>query len=363
MKQLKEYGRMDHIIADAAYRFIDARQIGVVAGSHGLTVGANVIYKDKKETPLKQSLLDRWEFEPHTRDPRELGSFWGLAVSLCTMNARRVRVTDLLGLESVIGLLTTFTWSDEAWDPIEAKPRSKIRDRYIEAVHSADPYALADMWEQNPAWRSELGSALLVCLKILSKTGFDPNQEEFHILWKMPQFRGPRRVILKVKDQSWIRFLNDSTHSMTMAVIVEDSLGQSSVCGNDRHQWFKQPSLLETSICFNTELELFRRLRTKPASRDPCQWFWGDHSRRWPRIWDISRMKEGGLIWISAKTRLKIIDCIGKWGLLLKWDPVKRDIIRQVIGWKPAERVSHWEYTNDDEEDWKVRPISVHITS
>ncbi|KAL8875401.1 MAG: hypothetical protein Q9198_006238, partial [Flavoplaca austrocitrina] len=143
-KQLKENGRVDHIIADSAYRFINARQIGVVAGSHGLTIGANVIYKDKKETPLKQSLLDRWEFEPHTRDPRELGSFWGLAVSLCTMNARRVRVTDLLGLESVIGLLTAFTWSDEAWDPVEAKPQSKMRDRYIDAVHSADPYALAN---------------------------------------------------------------------------------------------------------------------------------------------------------------------------------------------------------------------------
>ena len=354
---------MDHIIADSAYRFINARQIGVVAGSHGLTIGANVIYKDKKETPLKQSLLDRWEFEPHTRDPRELGNFWGLAVSLCTLNARRVRVTDLLGLESVISLLNAFTWSDEAWDPVEAKPRSKIRDRYIEAVHSADPYALADMWEQNPAWRAELGKVLLVCLKILSKTGFDPNHEEFHILWKMPQFQGPRRVILKVKDQSWIRFLHDSTHSMTMAVIVEDSLGQSSVCGKVGHQWFRQPSLLETSICVNTELEVFRRLRTKPASLDPYQWFWGDHCSLWPRIWDISRMKEGGLIWTSAKTRLKIIDCIGKWGLLLKWDLIKRDMIRQVIGLKPAERVSHWEYTNEDEEDWEVRPIPVHITS
>ncbi|KAL8884886.1 MAG: hypothetical protein Q9215_007159, partial [Flavoplaca cf. flavocitrina] len=362
-KQLKGCGRMDHIIADSAYRFINARQIGVVAGSHGLTIRANVIYKDKKETPLKQSLLDRWEFEPHTQDPRELGSFWGLAVSLCTMNARRVRVTDLLGLESVIGLLTAFTWSDEAWDPVEAKPRSKIRDRYIEAVHSADPYALADMWEQNPAWRAELGSVLLVCLKILSKTGFDPNHDEFHILWKQAHFRGPRRVILKVKDQSWIRFLHDSTHSMTMAVIVEDSLGQSSVCGNDRPQWFKHPSLLETSICVNTELEVFRRLRTKPASLDPYQWFWGDHCSLWPRIWDISRMKEGDLIWTSAKTRLKIIRCVDKWGLLLEWDRVMRDKIRLVIGLKPAERVSHWEYTNEDEEDWEVRPIPVHIIS
>lgn len=296
---------MDHIIADSAYRFVEARQIGVVFGSHGLTIGANVIYEDKKETPLKQSLLDRCECEPHTRDPRELGRFWGLAVSLCTMNARRVRVTDLLGLESVIGLLTAFTWSDEAWDPVEAKPRSKIRDRYMEAVHSADPYALADMWEQNPAWRADLGNALLVCLTILSKTGYDPNHEEFHILWKVSRFRGPRRVILKVKDQSWIRFLHDSTHSMTMAVIVEDSLGQSSVCGNDRQQWFKHPSLLGTSICVNPELEICQRLRTKPASLDPYQWFWGDYCSLWPKIWDISRMKEGELIWTSAKTRLK----------------------------------------------------------
>lgn len=354
---------MDHIIADSAYRFIDARQIGVVAGSHGLTAGMNFIYKDKKETSLKQSLLDRWEYEPQTRDPRELENFWGVAVSLCTMNARRVRVIDLLGVESVTNLLSAFTWKDQVWNPDEATPRSEMRDRYLKAVRSSNPYKLVDMWEQNPSWREELGNVLLVCLRILSKTGYDHHRDEFHILWTLPQFRGPRRVIIQAKDQSWIRFLRDTTDSMTMAVIVEDSLGHKSVCGQDRRQWFRVPSLLETSICVNSELKPFQRLKTKPASLDPYQWIWGDHCILWSKIWDTSRIHDGDIIWTGAQTRLKVLRIIGRWGLLLKWDDIKRERIRHIIGMKSSARISHWEYTNEDEEDGEIRPIPVHITS
>ncbi|KAL8704767.1 MAG: hypothetical protein Q9201_002077 [Fulgogasparrea decipioides] len=362
-RQLKESDRMDYIIADPAYRFIDARQIGVVAGSHGLTVGMNVIYKDKKETPLKHSLLDRWEHEPHTRDPRELENFWGVAVSLCTMNARRVRLIDLLGVESVTNLVEAFLWSDRVWDRGEGRIRSEMRDRYLEAVQSPDPYELGDLWEQNPSWRDELGNVVLVCLKILSKTGYDPSRDEFHILWTLPHFRGPRRVTLKAEDQSWIRFLRDTTDSMAMAVIVEDSLGQKSVCGKDRQHWFKLPSLLETSICVNSQLEPFQRLKTKRVSLDPHQWIWGDHCTLWPKIWDISRIKRGDLFWTGAQTRLEVLRCIGRWALLLRWHVIKRDKIRQMIGLKLPDRISHWEYTNEEEEEWEIRPIPVHITS
>ncbi|KAL8719523.1 MAG: hypothetical protein Q9181_008055, partial [Wetmoreana brouardii] len=349
--------RMDYIVADSAYRFIDARQIGVVAGSHGLTVGMNVIYKDKKETPLKHSLLDRWVYEPHTRNPRELENFWGIAVSLCTMNARRVRIIDLLGVESVTNLLKAFAWSDQVWEPGEAGFRSKMRDRYLKAVQSPNPYELGDMWERNPSWREEFGKVLLVCLRILSKTGYDPHRDEFHILWTLPQFHGPRRVTLKARDQSWIRFLRDTTGSMAMAVIIEDSLGQKSVCGNDRQHWFKSSSLLETSICVNSQLKPFQGMKTKPVDLDPYQWIWGNHCTLWPRIWEISRIKDGDLIWTGAQTRLEVLRRIGRWALLLQWDVIKRDKIRQMIGMKLTERISHWEYTNEEEEDWEIRPI------
>ena len=374
-RQLKQSGRLDRIIASKANRSIDSQQVALVGGSHGLTVGKSITYKDKKEETLKQSFLDMWKHEPQSRDPRELENFWGVIVSLCTLNARRVRLVEMLGKASVIGLLHSFEWSDRMWNDQLKDFESPKRDRFFEAIQDPNYRAFGDLWEQSPEWQKELGDVLQICLATLSRTGYDPYRDEFHVLWMPPKaergrssnrqykrLRGARRVTLKPSDQSWVRFLRDTTYSMTMAVMVEGSLGARHVCREVR-PYPDVPSLLETAICVNRELDPFRQLRVAPCRQDPCEWIWGNRCTRWRSVWDVSHVKNGDHVWTGAQIRLKVVTSMNRWSLLLKWDSVVRDRIRDLIGLKPAERISHWEFTDEEEEDGETRPIPVHIKS
>ena len=367
-RQLKQQGRLDRIIASKSQREVDSHQIAVIYGSHGLTAGKSLIYKDKKEEPLKQSFLDVWEHEPHNRDPREFENFWGIAVSLCTLNARRVRLVDMLGEESIINLLQSFAWSDSILEPGTGGFKSKIRDNFLRAVQGSQDsdynfQALGDLWEQNPEWQKDLGDALQICLRVLSRTGYNSYRDEFHVLWQPPGCRKPRRVTLKANDQSWTRFLRDTTSSMTMAIMVEDSLSTTRACGDAQRCYSTKPSVLETAICVNKTLNSFGHLRTVPGCPDPCEWIWGRHHALWQSVWDVSQVRPGERVWIGAQTRLKILKPMNQWGLWLAWDFVLREGVRKLIGLKPVERISHWEYTDEEEEGWEVRPIPVHILS
>ena len=358
-QHLKNAGRLDHIIASKSYRYVDSQQNSLVVGSHGVQVGQSRTWKDKKEEPLKTSLLDVWENEADSRDPREFENFWGVAVSLCTMNAQRVRLVELLGEESVFALLRHFPWSDLSQDGTG----SKIRKRYLKAVRSDDPLALGDLWDRHPSWRKELGNAILVCLRILFRTGYDENRDEFHMLWLPPRCRAPRRVTLKPTDQSWVKFLKDTTYSVTVAVVVEDSLGSQHRCSGNRPRWFKTPSILETAICINSTLDPTPKLIQTRGCHDENHYMTRRDFEEWQSTWDVSGIEPGVHLWMRSQTRVRAIRPLTQWHLLLEVDTVKRLIFREMIGMRPREQIGHWEYTDEELEGDDVRPIPVHITS
>jgi len=112
------------MLASKSYRYVDSQQSSLVVGSHGIQAGRNKTFKDMKEEPLKKGLLATWENEPELRDPQEFENFWGVVLSLCTMNARRVRLVELLGENSVTCLLKRFQWSDLDADMKSERRRS-----------------------------------------------------------------------------------------------------------------------------------------------------------------------------------------------------------------------------------------------
>ena len=358
-QHLKNAGRLDHIIASKSYRYVDSQQNSLVVGSHGVQAGHSRIWKDKKEEPLKKSLLDVWENEADSRDPREFENFWGVAVSLCTMNAQRVRLVELLGEDSVFALLRHFPWSDLSPDGT----RSNVRKQYIKAVRNYNSLALGDLWDHHPSWRKDLGNAILVCLRIMFRTGYDENRDEFHMLWLPPQCRAPRRVTLKPADQSWVKFLKDTTYSVTVAVVVEDSLGSQYRCSGNRPRWFKTPSILETAICINSTLSPARKLIQRSGCQDENHYLTRKNFEEWQSTWDVSAIEPGVHLWMHSQTRVRTICPLTKWHLLLEVDTVKRLILREMIGMKPTERIGHWEYTDEELDGDDVRPIPVHITS
>ena len=323
-----------------------------MVGSHGVQMGNTSTVKDKSEVPYKVSLLDWWENEPSSRDPREFENLWGVAISLCTMNAERVRLVKLFGEDSVTTLLRDFRWSN-----------SDQRKSFLDAIRSPDPFALGDLWEDNPDWQTSLGNAILICLRILFKTGYNENRDEFHILWLPPGCRDPRRVTFKSSDQRWTKFLKDTTNSMTVAVIIEDCLSFGPCMGH-RREWLKYPSTLETAICVNSSISPAEQLIRSLDTDDDYAYIRGRVGGKWRSIWDVSKIKPGVQFWMLSQNRVSTVRPLNSRHLLLEMDTVKREKLRVLVGLKPGEQwESHWEYTDTELDGDGDRPIPVHITS
>ena len=357
-----------------AYRYVDSYQSSFMIGSHGVQVGRNRTVKDKKETPLKMALLEQWENNPCSRKPREFENYWGVAVSLCTMNAVRVRLVNVLGEESVLALLRDFEWSD--LNQKKQAQESLIYKGYKGAVQSEDPRALNRLWHEHADWREDLGKALLVCFRVLVRTGYQEEHNEFHVLWLPPGCEEPRSIKLKPGNQNWITFLKDTTESMTVAIIVEDSLGHcrryrnySSLRPFNPRPPFMTQSVLQTAICVNQRLTPTEKLiQHKSRARDGRQipMIPEKGPKVWSKMWEVGNLEGGDKFWMNPQVRVEVHPPKSYagwdlWDLFLKVIPTKRSMIADLLSIKPHERPGHWDFTDERSETSEFQPIPVTI--
>jgi hypothetical protein len=233
---------------------------------------------------FKEAFINFWEKQPTMRNPRYLANLWGVAISLCTMNAERVSVFELLDVPSMRRFLKQYPWS-----------ASGCKDEFLQTVTTSGPEgldALCNLWTE---YGEELGKVLLACFQILSCTGLDIDRQEFGALWIPPDTSLPKRVLLKLSEHSWIKFLRDTEVFFTVAVIVEESL--AAKFGQHRRKCGKidGPSALQTSICVGDGIEpssqLIKRQITSNA-REAQKWAWQ---------WDVSRLEVGTCFPIGAQ--------------------------------------------------------------
>ena len=355
LQELKQARRLDRLDSSKVFCYIDSQQTSAVVGYQGVSIGASRTYRVNPAVLMKKGLLESWENEPFLRHPIEFENFWGIAVSLCTMNARRVRLVELLNEDSMLNLLERFPWRSE-----------DLRRAFFEAINSTSPFALRKLWQEQEAWHEELGKVLLSCLRILSKTGYDQNTDTFSILWMPSSRRAPQRVTLKPEDQKWVKFLKESTFSMSMAVMVTDSLigrRQRRPCSSERPRWFEYPSMLETAICVHTAKHPVESLELTERYHDDCSksWRWGDKS--WEMMWSLSGIRPRDSFWVGHQGRLITSGCPTDCILEAKVDFVMRDFVRQLLGQPLWEREGHWEYTDEEDGLPTTRPIPVRIVS
>ena len=351
-RHLENLGHMERMIANEAYQYTDSRQNISFLGSHGVQVGIGWMVKYKKQKSLKVGLLERWENEPNLRDPREFENMWGIFVSLCTMNANRVRLVELFAEASVMRLLRDFRWSG-----------SYQKRKFLDAIRSGEPFALGDLWEDNPRWQRRLGYAILLCLRILFQTGYKEDLDEFHMLWFPRKSKDAKRVILKPSDHRWTKLLKDTTYSVTAAVITEDSLGTGPCTGHNRW-WLGYPSILETAICVDMDIAPTQRLIRSRDTHDKYSNIPRSDGGRWRRIWNVSDIRPGERFWMRSQHRLRTIFLLNSRHLLLRMETVWRQKLRELIGLKTMKRwEGHREYTDVELDGDGDRPIPVHITS
>jgi hypothetical protein len=363
---MKGSHRLHPLRSRGLFRYVDARAAGVTVGSHGVQLTGTATWKTDKGQTMKEGFLEEWENNPQSWDPRDLEDFRGILVSFCTMNARRVRLVELLATDSLLLLIDRVHWSDMY--SLDGVTRSERKRSFVEALESNNPFALRELWEARPGWRKDMGNALLTCVRALVKTGYDEERNVFNVLWAPKQEKKLMRLELYPREHSWIEMLKDTEDSMTMAVLIEDSLGMGRKhrhgrsCGH-----LDRLSILETAINVNRRIREAGLTETSANRlKDPPPWRWAD--RRWQKVWNVRNVPENTQLWISPTSRLKVVRRLTNSHLLLECDPVIREMIRAAFGMRPGERQSHWEYATDvsdddisDEDSEAVRPIPVHV--
>ena len=343
---------MERILAEDGYQYIESRQDLAFVGGHGAQLGVGRTVKYREAKSLKVGLLEQWQNKPHLCDPREFEDLWGIFVSLCTMNAKRVRLVELFAEPSVLRMLKHFRWSE-----------SYQRRKFLDAIRSGGPFALGDLWEDYPRWRKKLGNAIYLCLQILFKTGYEEHLDEFHMLWYPRGCRGVRRVTLKPSDYRWTKLLKDTTYSVTAAVITEDSLGTGPCTGRSMRR-FRSPSILETAICVNTNITPREKLHRSRDIHDKYSKMPRDYDGRWRRVWNVSDIRAGEKFYMRSQQRLETICQLNSRHLLLKTDTVWRAELPKLIGMKKKGKwEGHREYTDVELDGDGDRPFPEHITS
>lgn len=151
---------------------VSQRQLGLSAG-HYISISAGITWAKEKEFTLKDTFLKRWaDGHSYEWEFRMLEGYFGVAISICTFNAIRVRLVDLLKTDSMKNCLRS-SWHD-----------SDCRSAYFQALKDTDPRALRNLWHQRPEWREELQDALLLCLNLLCEaTGYDERLNQLTAFW------------------------------------------------------------------------------------------------------------------------------------------------------------------------------------
>ena len=119
---------------------------------------------------MKDSLVERWRNGP--RKFSELASCSGIKVSLCTQNARRRRLLDILRTTTMRKYLDciSFTW-----------PNGRFQQEYFDSLK--EPKFFRKFWNRYPADRSCIIEAISICFDALQETGVDQDNGELSALW------------------------------------------------------------------------------------------------------------------------------------------------------------------------------------
>lgn len=228
-------------------RYKDSQTIQVQGGGLGLTVGTTIAYKNRDGLTRKEALVERWR-NSMLCNPVTLEIFGGLEISVCTRNARRVRLLELLSTDTMQLFLrgVGFTWKDG------------LEKRYYRALKS--PKRFRELWADESV-RDNIREAVSLCLDLLDDTGVDEQTGELQAFWvvkaaeaesdggsdtegsdeneqekynsnnnvngqNQDNWEATEEYLFSIyrSEHTWTRFLKDTRQVMTMAVVENSCL-------------------------------------------------------------------------------------------------------------------------------------------
>lgn len=333
---LRNQGRLCILGATGPYNYIDGSQYQLQIGYSGVNTSATKQYKRNSGQTLKQVLVELWSMEPAFRGPRILADLHGVEVSICTHNARRVSLAHLLCISSMRSLLSGFNWENE-----------EFKTEYFETLTDCS----RELRQSNTAFREQFEQAVLLCLKMLSKTGVSQKGDNFSVFLSSPCTPKPELATLVSAEHSWTGLLKDTTTECAMAAFGDQCLEFNHTVGA-RCGGIGKSALL-TALVPNrlAECPLLVMEATEGISE----------SGERVETWSFENLEVGECFWLGDIGILRFKGKLTTGILVMEWQsPGLRTAMKMLVG----KEYPHREYTEVDQSgDESLKPIPVIVVS
>ncbi|KAH7035982.1 uncharacterized protein B0I36DRAFT_347689 [Microdochium trichocladiopsis] len=206
------------------------------------------------ETTVKESAWQKWSSNPERANPGILNSYYGVEISNCTGNARRVPLKELLLKEPVMELLERQVpgWASTKWG-LDFKKALEIE--------SND--AVFEFWNKHYLERPLVGRLVSSVLDVLDHTGLTDAGFQAAFLHENCE----SVIELETKANDWAELLKDSYLTATYAIINAVCLEYrrpdhtTSICTDEQRY-----SVLQTELVVEKagDLDSYNHVKVKP---------------------------------------------------------------------------------------------------
>lgn len=336
---LREVGRLCIVRATRPYHYNDFNQYQIQIGYSGVNASAIRQYKGVPRQNLKNILLELWAMEPEIRDPKLLEDLRGVEISMCTHNARRVSLLQILRLKCMRCLLRDFDWEDD---------RQQVE--YLRTLE--DPLRPTRIHETR--FKEKFGDAVMLCLKILSNTGVDA-EDNLRVFLSSTCTTKPELATMIPKEHSWIGLLKDTITECAMAAFGDSCLEfkheEGISCGGIGRSALRSAMIPNSSILPSLRQVKLREMKST-------------ESQRWTLGLDVSSLEIGKVFWFGERGNLCLKGHLCDGALLVEWRASSlKTALKVIMG---REQV-HREYTEIDHSEKgsvsQVRPIPIFVVS
>ncbi|TEY69518.1 hypothetical protein BOTCAL_0114g00110 [Botryotinia calthae] len=346
-----------------ARRYVDSHAIQIQGSAMGFISGSGqVTYKRRIGHTMKDSLVERWRHG--LRNPIDLEAFSGVEVSLCSRNARRRRLLNILASDTMVNYLHAISFT---WD------KGVCEASYFKALRY--PKSFRKFWKAHKDWQSNIGDAISKCFDALEETGIDEDNQELSAFW-VESFDAegdsdgedddnsvgqpdsikdnatgggiqsviqnnianglptPPKSLLSLdldtckffeewvvtlfrSEHTWTGFLEDSEETSTMVVVGKECLDFHDQDGFGRCCFLsaktKGYSVLQTSLQINESLLSHGSTKLKQEKVDSCK-----------NVWNAHELKRGTTFCLGNHGTLEVISVSSKLcPTVVEWKGVK----------------------------------------
>jgi len=218
--------------------------------------------KKVPETTVKQHLWTKWSLQPERANPGILNNSFGVEISHCTGNARRLPLKQLLLMEPIQKVLERQIprWSSSTWGM-----------SFQKALMTNSHDAIFQFWNDYVDQRPLVGQLVCCVLDLLDCTG----KTAFGFRAAFLHQNREMGVTIDAENNEWTSLLQDSYLMATYAIVNEVCLEcrqpdhSTAVCGDEARYTVLQTHIgLKTGHSRSVSLnDLLKRLKIEPHSQ------------------------------------------------------------------------------------------------